>query len=106
MLAMTDPVTTGEFVEQGPIQAARCPEVGVLDDGILAQSRLAQPPAETFVVACSYFTVEQQAEPILTGEIGRSGLHLEERIGHGGHAEAAQALSQGMHQHRCLSFQW
>jgi hypothetical protein len=29
----------------------------------------------------------------------------EERIGHGGHAEAAQALGQGVGQHR-LSFQW
>jgi hypothetical protein len=108
MLAMTDPVTACEFVEQGTIQAARCPEVGVLNDGVLAQSGMAQSPVETFGVASGHLTVEQQAEPILAGEIGggRGGLHFEERIGHGGHAEAAQALGQGMHQHRRLSFQW
>jgi hypothetical protein len=70
----------------------------------------------------SRLAVEQQAEPVLAREVGGSGmaLHLEERIGHGGHAEhapaeacpgvgrgrgAAQALGQRVDQH-CLSFQW
>ena len=107
MLAVTDPVTAGEFVEQGAVQAARRAEVGVLDHRVLAQPGLAQPPAEPLVVARGHFAVEQQAEPILAREVGggRTVLHLEERIGHGGHAEGAQALGQRVGQHR-LSFQW
>jgi hypothetical protein len=44
---------------------------------------------------------------VASREVGGGGivLHLEERIGHGGHAEAAQALGQRVDQHR-LSFQW
>ena len=66
---------------------------GVLDHSVLTQSGLMQPPTETLVVTCGCFAVEQQAEPILTGEIGggRGGLHLDEGIGH---AKAAQALGQ------------
>jgi hypothetical protein len=68
---------------------------------------VAEPSAEAFVVARGCLAVEQQAEPVLAREVGGSGmvLHLEERIGHGGHAEAAQALGQRVDQHR-LSFQW
>ena len=104
---MTDPVAASEFVEQGTVQTARCAEVGVLDHGVLTQSGLAQPSAEALVVARGHFAVEQQAEPVLAREVGGGGiaLHLEERIGHGGHAEAAQALGQRVGQHR-LSFQW
>ena len=107
MLAVTDPVAASEFLEQRPIQTARCTEVGVLDHGVLAQSSLAQPSAETLVVARGHFAVEQQAEPVLAREVGGAGiaLHLEKRIGHGGHAEAAQALGHRVGEHR-LSFQW
>jgi hypothetical protein len=35
---------------------------------------------------------------------GGVALHLEEIVGHGGHADAAQAVGQGVGQHR-LSFQ-
>ena len=107
MLAMADPVTAREFVEQRTIQTARCAEVGVLDHGVLPQSGVAEPSAQTLVVARGHLAVEQQAEPVLAREVGggRVVLHLQERVGHGGHAEVAQALGQGMGQHR-LSFQW
>jgi len=51
--------------------------------------------------------LEQEAEPVLARQLGggRVELHLQERVRHGGHAEGAQALGQGMDQHR-LSFQW
>jgi len=50
--------------------------------------------------------VEQQPEPVLAGEVGGVGtaLHVDQGIGHGGQAKAAQALGKGMDQHR-LPFQ-
>ena len=70
-------------------------EVGVLDHGALAQSGVAEPSAEGFVVARGCLAVEQQAEPVLAREVGGGGivLHLDERIGHGGHAEAERRRS-------------
>src|SRR5208282_3848629 len=38
MLAVTDPVATGEFMEQGAVQTARRAEVSVFDHSVLAQS--------------------------------------------------------------------
>jgi hypothetical protein len=107
MLAVTDPVAACEFVEQRTVQATRRMEVGVLDHGALTQSGVAEPSGETLVVARGYLVVEQQAEPVLAREVGGGGiaLHLEECIGHGGHAEAAQAFGQRVDQHR-FSFQW
>ncbi|HEY7971457.1 MAG TPA: hypothetical protein VID96_00910, partial [Xanthobacteraceae bacterium] len=53
--------------------------------GALAQSGVAEPSAEAFVVARGCLAVEQQAEPVLAREVGSSRivLHLEKRIGHG-----------------------
>src|SRR5271154_1197521 len=104
---MTDPVTASEFVEQGTVQTARCTEVGVFHYRGLTQPGLTEPSAETLVVARGRLAVDQQAEPVLARELGsgRIRLHLKERIGHGGHAEAAQALGQRVDEHR-LSFQW
>src|ERR1700733_1709711 len=47
VLAVTDPVTASEFEEQRAVQTTRRAEVGVLDHGVLTQSGLAQPSAET-----------------------------------------------------------
>jgi hypothetical protein len=38
-------------------------------------------------------------------ERSAAAVHVEERVGHGGEAEAAQALGQGVDEHRA-SFQW
>ena len=61
---------------------------------------------EAFVLAVCCLAIQQQAEPILTGEvIGHGGaLHLEEGVGHRGEANAAHALGERVDQHRC-SFQ-
>jgi hypothetical protein len=106
MLTMTDPVTAREFVEQRTVQTARYAKVSVLDDRILTQPGVAEPSAEALVVARGCLAIDQEAEPILAREVvgGRIALHVEERIGHGGHAEAAQAFGQRVDQH-CLSFQ-
>ena len=62
---------------------------------------------EAFVLAVRCLAIQQQAEPVLTGEvIGHGGaLHLEECVGHGGEAKAAHAVGHGMDQHQ-FSFQW
>src|SRR5271165_6346878 len=106
MLALADPVTACKLVEQSAVEAAWRAEVGVLDHRVLAQACLAQPAAQPLVLSAGDLAVEQQAEPVLARDVGsgRGALHLEERIGHGGHAKGAQALGQGMDQHR-LSFQ-
>jgi hypothetical protein len=54
VLAVTDPVTACEFVEQRTVQTAWCTEVGVLDHGVLTQSGVAEPSAQTLVVACGH----------------------------------------------------
>src|SRR5208337_966623 len=98
MLALADPVTACKLVEQSTVEAAWCAEVGVLDHRVLAQACLAQPAAQPFVLSAGDLAVEQQAEPVLAREVGsgRVAQHLEERVGHGGHAKAAQALGKGM----------
>src|SRR5438270_11379508 len=101
MLIVADPVTRGELLEQGTIEPARHAEVGVLDDCVLPQSGLAQSAAQPLVLAARGFPVEQQAEPVLTGEITgrRIVLHVDERVGHRSQAEAAQALGHWVDQH-------
>src|SRR5436309_15597341 len=80
MLIVADPVTRGELLEQGTIEPARHAEVGVLDDCVLPQSGLAQSAAQPLVLAARGFPVEQQAEPVLTGEITgrRIVLHVDD----------------------------
>jgi hypothetical protein len=48
-----------------------------------------------------------QPEPVLTGEVlgRRIVLHLDERVGHGGHADRAQTFGEKMSEHGS-SFQW
>src|SRR5215469_15479643 len=106
MLAMTYPVACCEFEIQGSVQAARRAKIGIFDYGILAQSSLSQPSAQTLAVPCGHFTVEQQAEPLFSGEFGggRTALHLKERVGHGSHANATQSLSERMDQHLSFPF--
>jgi hypothetical protein len=41
MLIVADPVTGGELLEQGTIEPSRRAEVGILDNGVLPQSRVA-----------------------------------------------------------------
>jgi hypothetical protein len=101
MLAVADPATSGELLEQRAIEPARRAEVGILDDRALPQSGVAQSSIEPLVLSAGRLAIEQQAEPVLAGDVvGRRGvLHLDERVGHRGQAEATQAIDQGMDQH-------
>jgi hypothetical protein len=65
VLAVPDPVAAGERVEQSAIEAAWRTEIGVLHHGALARTRLAEPSAETLVVARGDLAFEQQTEPVV-----------------------------------------
>src|SRR6476646_3936602 len=97
MLIVADPSAGRELLEQGAIEPTRRAAVGILDDGVLPQPRVAQPAAQSLVFTAGGFAVEQQAEPVLAGQIvsRRIALHIDERVGHGSQADAAQALGQG-----------
>ena len=63
-----DPFAGSKLVEQGAIEAARGTVIDVLDDGMVAQSGIAQPRCETFVAAMGDLAIDEQAEPIGMGE--------------------------------------
>ena len=67
IVVRVDPLAVGELVEQRPIEAARGPVIDVLDDGVVAQSGIAQPGGNALVAAMSDLAVDQQAEPIGMG---------------------------------------
>jgi len=54
-----DPLTGGEFVEQRSIEAAMNSVIDVLDDGIVAQSGIAQPSRETLVATMGDLAIDQ-----------------------------------------------
>ena len=68
MLAVADPAASGELLEQRTIEPARHAEVGILDDGALPQSGVAQSAIEPLVLPAGRLAIEQQAEPVLAGE--------------------------------------
>ena len=57
-----DPLAAGEFVEQRAIETAMNSIIDVLDDGIVAQSGIAQPGREALVAAMGDLTIDEQAE--------------------------------------------
>ena len=61
-----DPLAGGEVVEQRAIEAAVNSDV--LDDGIVAQSGIAQPGREALVAAMGDLMIDEQTEPIGMGE--------------------------------------
>jgi hypothetical protein len=89
------------------VEAARGAEVDILDHGGLAQSGVAQTAREALVLAAGRLAVDQQAEPILAGQLGAIGsiVQFDQGIGHGRQTERAQPLDCGVDQH-LLSFQW
>ena len=106
MLVLADPGAGGELLEQATIEPARRAQIGVLDHCVLAQPGLTQPASETLALPGGRLAVDQQAKPVFARQVigGRVALHLDERVGHGGQAEAAQALDHGVDQHG-ISFQ-
>ena len=63
-----DLLATGELVEQRAIEAARGPVIDVLDDGVVAQSGIAQPYGQAFVATMGYLAIDEQAEPVGMGQ--------------------------------------
>src|ERR1700759_1067816 len=107
MVMVANPRATGELLEESAVEATRGTEIDILDHGGLAQSGFAQTAREAFVLAAGRLTIDQQAEPILTGQLGGSGggVELDQGLGHGRQAERAQPLRRRMDQH-LPSFQW
>src|SRR6185437_2910034 len=107
MLAVADPATGGQRLEQAPIEPAWRTQVGVLDHRVLSQAGQAQSSTEPLVVARGHLAIDQQTEPVLTRQIVARRLlaHVDKRVGHRAQAKAAQALQLGMAQYR-LSLQW
>jgi hypothetical protein len=54
-----DPLAAGELVERPTIEAARGAVIDVLDDGLMAQSGIAQPSGETLVAAIGDLAIDQ-----------------------------------------------
>ena len=58
IVVRVDPFAAGEPVEQRPVEAAWRPVIDVLDDGVVAQSGIAQPGGKTLVVAMGDFAID------------------------------------------------
>jgi hypothetical protein len=106
VLAIADPLAAGERQKQRAVEAARRPEVGILDNGrCLTQPGFAQTAGETPVLAACGFAVDEEAEPVLARQLSsiRHVLQFNKGIRHGGKAKRAKALDGRMDQHR-ISF--
>src|ERR1700740_1899721 len=107
MVMVANPRATGELLEESAVEATRGTEIDILAYAARAQSGFAQTVREAFVLAAGRLTIDQQAEPILTGQLGGIGsvVQLDQGIGHGRQAERAHPLRRRIDQH-LPSFQW
>jgi hypothetical protein len=104
-----DPLTGDKLVEQRLVEAARRPEVDVLDDRILAQAREAQSADETFALALGGLAVDHERQTLVEVEPGDIGLFalLLQRLGHADEAEGYETVVGWMGEHAGSSFaQW
>ena len=95
-----DPLAAGELVEQPAIEAARGPVIDVLDDGLVAQSGIAQPGGEAFVATMGYLAIDEQTEPVGVGEgcAFTGGFEFGESLGHAGKPELGHLIEHRMGQ--------
>ena len=63
-----DPFAIDELVEQPAIETARGAVIDILDDGVVAQSGIAQAGGQALVAAMRHLAIDEQAEPIGMGE--------------------------------------
>jgi len=75
---VTDPASSGELLEQGPVQFARGPEVDIFD----GRSDVAQPcrthaGLEPAGIAADDLAVDQQAKPFGIAQVGGGVLRLQ-----------------------------
>src|SRR5271156_1739870 len=103
IVVRVDPLAAGELVERPTIEAARGAVIDVLDDGLVAQSSMAQPSSKTFVATMGDLAIDQQAEPIGMGKGGpfAGGFEFGESLGHAGKPELSELIKHWMGQH-CL----
>src|SRR5215212_4018790 len=74
VLLARDPVAIDQLGEEGALDAARRPQIDVLNDGRLAQGGELQSGDEPLVVALRDLAVDHETEPNLEGE--RGGVEL------------------------------
>ena len=94
VLLAADPVAVDKLGEEGALDAARRPQIDILDDGSLTQSGELQAGDEPLVVALCDLAVDHEAEPHLEGErcgIGLTQLIIE-GLGHAGKPEGGKAF--------------
>ena len=105
VVAVTDPLTGDEVLEERTIETTGGAIVDVLDGGGLTELGTGQAAREAAVVAGSDLAIDEEAEPIGVRHPGRLGivLQFDEGIGHGGEAECAQAIDGGVKEHANLS---
>jgi hypothetical protein len=75
-----DPVALDEAEDAPTVQTASRREVEILDVGRLLQVRSTQPSGQPGVLAALPFAVDEQAQPVLEGQlriVGRDGLLFE-----------------------------
>lgn len=106
--ALGDPPAFGQLQDEGPIEAARGPEVDVLDRRLNAELGMTQAGLEALGVTLGAFSIDEEREAILEAEVGHGGIGdlLVEGAGHAVEAEGFEAGGGGMSQHRMRSFQW
>jgi hypothetical protein len=100
VLTVADPLAGGQSEQDGAVQATGLPQVDVLHDGGLAQVGHLESDGEAAVVTVRGFSVDEQAQPLLEGEVGALGqLHLlrmlARRVGLVGHGATRRRCPSG-----------
>ena len=102
IVVRVDPAAFGQLLEERAVKAAGAAVVDVLDDGVMAQTRIAQPSRQLLVIAMGKLAIEQQAEPLGMGHVGgiAPGLNLGKGLGHAGKAEEIELVEGRVIEHR------
>src|SRR5258708_18918782 len=91
----------GELVEQRAIETAVNSVVDVLDDGMVAQSGIAQAGSKALVAAMGSLAMDEETEPLGMGEgCGvAGGVEFGEGLGHAGKPKLGELIEHRMGQH-------
>ena len=96
IVVRVDPFADGKLLEQGGVEVTRGAVVIVLDDGVLARTRIAQTGSEPLVTAMRKLAIEQQPKPVGVAERRGvdGGFQFGEGLGHAGEAELVQLVER------------
>ena len=88
-------------MEQPAIEATRCAAIDILDDGMVAQSGIAQPGGKALVAAMGHLAIDEEAEPIGMGErrAFAGSFEFGEGLGYAGEPELGELIEHRMGQH-------